>query len=236
MRIGIDIDDTICDSIEAMLPYICMKYNLDYESEKAKGYSYYEYMNLENFEDFGKKNFSDILFNAKLKDKADYYINELFKNNEIVFITARGNKFFDDPFELCKKYLDKYDIKYNKLVVDAHDKGIICMKEGIDLFIDDSVRNCSSVSDYGIKVFIFDESYNRNDDRFERVYNWKEIYEKIKNQQQMLILIYIYGAPIGIRTPNLLVRSQTLYPIELWALFLNNRQYILKINFFQYFQ
>ena len=23
--------------------------------------------------------------------------------------------------------------------------------------------------------------------------------------------------PIGIRTPNLLVRSQTLYPVELWA-------------------
>ena len=28
-----------------------------------------------------------------------------------------------------------------------------------------------------------------------------------------------YGAPIGIRTPNLLVRSQTLYPIGLWALY-----------------
>ena len=26
-----------------------------------------------------------------------------------------------------------------------------------------------------------------------------------------------YGTPIGIRTPNLLIRSQVLYPIELWV-------------------
>ena len=29
-----------------------------------------------------------------------------------------------------------------------------------------------------------------------------------------------YGAPKRSRTPNLLIRSQTLYPIELWALFM----------------
>ncbi len=27
----------------------------------------------------------------------------------------------------------------------------------------------------------------------------------------------LWCAPIGIRTPNLLIRSQMLYPIELWA-------------------
>ena len=27
----------------------------------------------------------------------------------------------------------------------------------------------------------------------------------------------LYGAPKRSRTPNLLIRSQTLYPIELWA-------------------
>ena len=29
---------------------------------------------------------------------------------------------------------------------------------------------------------------------------------------------FFYGAPKRSRTPNLLIRSQTLYPIELWAL------------------
>ena len=34
----------------------------------------------------------------------------------------------------------------------------------------------------GIRVFIYDNTYNKNEDRFDRVYNWKEIYDKIKNQ------------------------------------------------------
>ena len=69
MRIGIDMDDTICDSIEAMLPHICREYNLNYEEEKRN-----------------------------------------------------GSKYFDNPYELCKRYLSKYDIKYDKLIVDAYDK------------------------------------------------------------------------------------------------------------------
>lgn len=183
MRIGIDMDDTICDSIEAMLPYICMEYNLNYEEEKKKGYSYYSYLNLKRFNDFAKREFPNILFNAKLKNGADYYINELSKFNEIIFITARGSKYFDNPYELCKRYLDKYNIKYDKLIVDAHDKGSICKRENINIFIDDSIKNCVSVGEYGIRVFIYDNTYNKNEDRFDRVYNWKEIYDKIKNQQ-----------------------------------------------------
>ena len=30
--------------------------------------------------------------------------------------------------------------------------------------------------------------------------------------------LFLNGAPKRSRTPNLLIRSQTLYPIELWAL------------------
>ena len=129
MRIGIDMDDTICDSIEAMLPHICREYNLNYEEEKKKGYSYYSYLNLKGFNDFAKREFPNILFNAKLKNGAD-----------------------------------------------------ICKRENIDVFIDDSIKNCVSVGEYGIRVFIYDNTYNKNEDRFDRVYNWKEIYDKIKNQ------------------------------------------------------
>ena len=30
MRIGLDIDDTICDTFELVLPHICKYYNLNY--------------------------------------------------------------------------------------------------------------------------------------------------------------------------------------------------------------
>ena len=37
------------------------------------------------------------------------------------------------------------------------------------------------------------------------------------------------GAPKRSRTPNLLIRSQTLYPIELWAHFKQQKDYIIII-------
>ena len=43
--------------------------------------------------------------------------------------------------------------------------------------------------------------------------------QEIKKSSFELIIICYYGAPKRSRTPNLLIRSQTLYPIELWALF-----------------
>ena len=118
MMIGIDMDDVIRDNIEAMLPYVCWEYNLNYAEEKRN-----------------------------------------------------GSKYFDNPYELCKRYLSKYNIKYDKLIVDAHDKGSICKRENIDVFIDDSIKNCVSVGEYGIRVFIYDNTYNKNEDRFDIVYN-----------------------------------------------------------------
>ena len=44
--------------------------------------------------------------------------------------------------------------------------------------------------------------------------------QEIKKSSFELIIICYYGAPKRSRTPNLLIRSQTLYPIELWALFM----------------
>ena len=43
--------------------------------------------------------------------------------------------------------------------------------------------------------------------------NIKQIGEQIKNPLE--ITGFCYGASAGARTPNLLIRSQTLYPIEL---------------------
>jgi hypothetical protein len=42
---------------------------------------------------------------------------------------------------------------------------------------------------------------------------------RCKNQRKYFI---INGVPGGIRTPNLLIRSQKLYPVELQALFIGS--------------
>ena len=58
------------------------------------------------------------------------------------------------------------------------------------------------------------ERRSRNDKSFERV---AAPSEKTKNPRNRMIPGKILGAPGGTRTPDLLVRSQTLYPAELLA-------------------
>ena len=36
MRIGLDIDDTICNTFELALPHICEHFNLDYKEYRKK--------------------------------------------------------------------------------------------------------------------------------------------------------------------------------------------------------
>ena len=183
MRIGIDIDDTICYSIENILPYICEYYNLDYELEKEKTLSYENYHNLPNYLEFSKKYYDNIMPNAKLKEKADYYINKLSElGHEIIFITARNNLGFSDPYKLSSDYLKKYNIHYDKLIIGINEKGKVCKEENIDIFIDDNLRNCVSVEKENIKVWLFDNDFNKYDNHFDRVYNWEDIYNRIVNK------------------------------------------------------
>lgn len=184
MRIGIDIDDTICYSIENMLPYICKFYNLDYEIEKNKYLSYEAYHGLPNYYEFAEKTYEKVMPNAKLKEKADYYINCLSRlGHEIIFITARSNYGFGDPYKLSKEYLEKYNIHYDKLIVGALEKGKVCKEENIDIFIDDNVKNCYNVELVGVSALLFDNPFNRNDEHFVRAKNWEDVYNKIVNKK-----------------------------------------------------
>ena len=107
-------------------------------------------------------------------------INKLYdEGNEIIFITYRKDKYIKDPYLLTKNYLDRHGIKYNKLIANSGDKGIVCYNNKIDLFIDDSVTHLEDVSLYGIKVLLFDSEYNRDNIKFDRVKNWYQIYNLI---------------------------------------------------------
>lgn len=180
MRVGIDIDDTICCSIENMLPYICKYYGFDLKTEKDKCLGYDGYHKLPNYRSFANSIYEIVMPNAKLKEKANYYINKIAElGHEIIFITARSDYGFKDAYNVSKNYLDKYNIYYDKLIVGACEKGNICKSEKIDLFIDDNLRNCRDVEKENIKVFLFHNDFNEKDNHFDRVINWEEVYNRI---------------------------------------------------------
>ena len=62
------------------------------------------------------------------------------------------------------------------------DKFKIVQEKNIDIFIDDSFKNCKKVADRSdIKVYMMDSRANEqmNDERIQRVFSWPEIYDLI---------------------------------------------------------
>ena len=192
MNIGIDIDDTISNTFETFLPYMQkfveqdLNRKLDLNlSSRTDYYNIMEKYNLseEEARTFWVSYYVEILESVKPKEAAVEVINLLKeKGNKIYLITARFDDGIVNVKAITEKWLEVNKINYDKLIINSHNKLEIAKQEKIDIFIDDSIRNCEMVSSGNIKAYMFstqNNSYYENEN-IEKVVSWNELYEKIK--------------------------------------------------------
>lgn len=195
MRLGIDIDDTAFITVEAML-----KYGDIYDTEVVGGKgtngnlglitNRYYLKALYGWDEKTKFEFFDTYYKNILEESypmkdAVSVINSLKeKGNEIYFITARLQHIKDcDTENITKVSFKKYNISYDKLIINAANKLKFCLENKIDIFIEDSFDTCKELEEHGIKTFLMTTKMNENIDSnpIERVYSWKELEIKIMN-------------------------------------------------------
>ena len=189
MRIGIDVDDTITNSYDIIFDLIGKVYNKDSDKLKADGVTYYDVMedhvNFPNYDKVILDNFDNIMPNVSLKENARDVINKLHEDgHQIIIMTARSDKEYSNPYIITYLYLVKHDILFDKIFVNMNDKGALCKEQKIDLFIDDSVRNCESAINNGINTLLFDNTFNKENNDIRRVYNWNEVYKIINETKK----------------------------------------------------
>ena len=184
MKIGIDIDDTITDTMQYMTRFVSQYFNLD---EKFLIDNNIYYINLpENIKDkekeFCYKIMGRELLNIPIKPNAKNVITKLKSDgNQIIIVTARDYQTYKQPIEETKKQLNKLGINYDKLIC-TRDKKKACNDENIDIFIDDSMRNLAEVKEVVKKVYLFTSPYNKNYEvEYERVCSWEVLYNLINN-------------------------------------------------------
>ena len=190
MRIGIDIDDTLTD-INEELENAILEYATRLGKNQAKdtsnlvdkndgniyqvkyGFTYNEIK-------YFLKDIQESITNKAIpRENAKETIGKLRKaGHEVYIITARDSEFHDNPYKLSKEWLDKNDIEYDKLIVNARDKAQICKEEKIDVFIDDKTSNCIDVSKVGV-IVIRIANDNINCDNFITLKDWSAIYRYI---------------------------------------------------------
>ena len=192
MNIGIDIDDTISNTFETFLPYMKkfveqdLNRKLDLNlSSKIDYYNIIEKYGISEEEArlFWVSYYVLILETVKPRKSAVEVINFLKeKGHKIFLITARFDDGIVDVKAITEKWLEENKINYDKLIINSHNKLETTKQENINLFIDDSIRNCEMVSSGNIKAYMFlskNNSYYENEN-IEKVVSWNELYEKIK--------------------------------------------------------
>ncbi len=196
MNIGIDIDDTLTD-IRDKLNLAAEKYANELGKEnKNEEDKYVEDNNNGNvyqikygftYEEL--KYFLSVIHEGITKKEEPRkncveIIRKLHnEGHKIYIITARDSEFHEDPYKLSKDWLDKNNIYYDELIVNARNKLEVCQRENIDLFIDDQLANCTKVSEAGIKVIRITEYNDIQHGDIINKKNWNEIYNYIKEME-----------------------------------------------------
>lgn len=186
MVIGIDMDDTICSTNERIIVE-ADKYDKEVLGGTGiKDIDAYEFTKMMGWpQEMKGQFFSDkleyIMDNAEIKEGAKDVINKLHdEGKKIIIISFRKGKYIKDPYNLTKNWLERNGVHYDKIYVDTGSKVDECISEKVDLFIDDKESHCEDVSSAGIKVLLFTNAYNHDEKRFNRVDNWNQVYDYIK--------------------------------------------------------
>lgn len=190
MRIGLDIDDTICYTNKVLMKYADI-YNKEHGNRKLLKRDTNNFSEVYGWDDnevynFFRTYYLDALKEIEPKEDVKEVLEKLREEgHKIIFITVRNDKECGGEGEahrITTEWLNKYEIPYDELNLDIHDKKAFCKEHNIDVFMDDSTRTVSSVSELGIKTFIAMNNFNSNfkNDNITNIYNLKDFYNKIQ--------------------------------------------------------
>ncbi len=196
MKIGIDLDGVVFDSEKAFRVYcelydiFTLRRNSLINNSEVRFQERYKWSNEEQ-KDFMNKYYvpvvSDSPFMPGVKE-----VLRLLKDEGFCFyiVTARGGVAFggdEKVLEITKKRINEELNIFDKCFFGVVDKADLCLKEKIDVMIDDNISIIKSVASKNIKTIYLKDapSYDLKESEYIKVlYNWGEIYRYLKNLRE----------------------------------------------------
>ena len=171
MRIGIDIDNTLCDT-DLLAKKIYSEKNNGKDLSSLDKFSQYKFIG---------NNASLIFDYCPLIENAKSVINDLFKENEIYFISARSNKHVSLLEEKTIRYLKKNGINYTDIYFGYDSKIDIYKKLNLDIMLDDDYDVYDEITKENLKAIMFNGSLNKNKSGL-KVNSWLEFEEYLRRE------------------------------------------------------
>ena len=194
MKIGIDLDGVVIDSettfrtYEEIYDIDVLKQNNLVDRTEPIFQSRYNW-NEEQQKDFCKRYFLQVSRESNLMSGFIATYNRLKKQgHDFVVITARGlmpdGSFMKEMEDDAKRVLNENGILFDKYYWGQKDKLEACLKENIDIMIDDDWRIIKKLSDNSIKTLYFRDTKLKKLEETEyisEVNTWGDIYRKINS-------------------------------------------------------
>ena len=189
MKIGIDLDGVVFDSEKEFRVYselydmIDLKQNSKRDNRELKFQNRFNWSQ-EEIQGFLKKYHKQIILESNFMPGAKRVLNLLKKDGHtLILITARGglNK---DMIKVTEERLKENNMDiFDKYYWATENKDEVCIKEHVDIMIDDFCEKCKSIANQKIKTIYLKDapSYDLKENEYIKVlYNWGEIYRYIK--------------------------------------------------------
>ncbi|MDD5547464.1 MAG: hypothetical protein PHN74_00985 [Candidatus Pacebacteria bacterium] len=192
MIIGIDLDEILADSLNAIVEFHNKKYGTTLKRNDFHSYRFWEIWGGTR-EEAIKKVYEFFITNPMhINPIAGSFeaLKTLKKNgHELLIITARQNELI----EYTNKWIEKHfpeifsGIHYaNTYTMAGHSrkKSDICNGLGIKLLIEDDLTHAEDCAKSGIKILLLDCPWNQNSlpKNTERIFSWNDAVDKILNQ------------------------------------------------------
>lgn len=189
MRIGIDLDRVVFDTEKMYRVYAelyevqDLKRNSIIDNREILFQKRYAWSEKE-LDGFIKKYHRIITLESNFMTGAKDVLKLLKQEgHQLVLITARG-RINTEMIGLTEQRLKENDMYiFEKYYWATQDKAEVCIKENIDIMIDDSNEKCTSVAKAKIKAIYLKDapSYELEENEYIKVlYNWGEIYRYLK--------------------------------------------------------
>lgn len=193
MKIGIDLDGVVFDSEKEYRVYselydvIDLKKNSKINNQELKFQKRFRWTE-EEIQGFIEKYHKQIVVKSNYMPGAKEVLKLLkAEGHLLVLITARGglNK---DMIKITEERFKNEGMEiFDKFYWATENKDEVCVKEHIDIMIDDSYDKCKSIAKAKIKTIYLKDapSYDLEENDYIKVlYNWGEIYRYIKELEK----------------------------------------------------
>ena len=190
MLLGIDLDEIVADSLDAIIKFHNEKYKTNLKKDNFVSYRFWEIWggtkeeSVKKISEFFK---TDHLANIYPIAGSLGALADLKKSgHELFIITGRRNEIIKQTEEWIEKHFPNIFSGAhfaNSYTLGGHErkKSDICKKLGVELIIEDDLLHATDCAKNGIKVFLFDYPWNQGNlsPNIERVFSWSEIVDKL---------------------------------------------------------